>query len=996
MQPDAPNDQDQLAHNRDSRSWSPRLWQNLAIVAATILVAILLLLTTTNARIADLKAQDNRLASLAVAGTAKEIENTVFNTRRMLNLFAENEAQLLARIADNPTDESLFAILQDRVRHTFPNAFAVTIANRHGEPYIVDFSGLVEEICRKDIRAFAQAQTPPPIFIHPNPEGYHVDLMVRLQAGSEPVIFFVSFRPTLFTRSLATRSIPHHELLMINAEREGLIEITAEGSRDRLSRNFFLSEQELTAITHGRHIAGTQWRLVAMPLPNVVAEVYRPIWATAALVSVILFLVGTFAIFQLVRSDQRTRVQNKLLRAVSRAESRFIAEGDVRGVFETVLDDLMALTASEHGFIGEILHDGDEKPFLRTYAITDVSWDEETARRYDSEMDKGLEFHNLDNLFGSVVRTGEEVVSNDPTTDNRTVGLPEGHHPIHTFIGIPLYHGPHFVGMIGLANRHDGYDKSTRELITPITRSTANLLWALKSDRQKQVVDNALRESNTRQQAILNTVFDGIITLNEKGLIESFNPAAERMFGYEASRILGCDLLALLDNIDQQSEASALFADLKIHADGASSRLQEATGRRQDGTIFPVEISISETPIEGRRLYTCIVRDITRRKQAQQALIETTSLQRAILDSANYSIISTDADGVIRTFNAGAARMLGYAPDEVVGRHTPALIHDHHEVTERARELSEELGHHVEPGFESFVAKARNGAIDEREWTYIRKDGTRFPVLLSITALHDDTGRLTGFLGVGSDITERRKIDRMKREFVSTVSHELRTPLTAIRGALGLIAGGMTGELSKRARELVEVAANNSDRLVRIINDILDIEKIEAGSMDFRFERQPILPIIQRSVAANAGYAEQAGIRLDLEAASDIIVYVDGDRLNQVVDNLLSNAIKFSPPGSVVDIHVLPTADGVRVSVRDQGAGIPEDFQPRLFSKFAQADGSDSRQRGGTGLGLAISRSIIDRHRGTMGYRSEQGKGSEFYFDLPRAGDSPLHDDTSQ
>ena len=993
MHASPPNPPDDPICSRGLRCQPLRLWHNLAAVAATIVLAIILLLVTTHARVTDLKAQDEKLVSLTVAGTTKEIENTIFNARRMLNLFAENESDLLAAIAQNPHDEVLFSELQQRVHTVFPDAFAVTIADRHGDPLIVDFAGLVQEVCQADIRDFAEDLTPPPLFIHPNPEGYHIDLMVRLNAGPEPVIFFVSFRPDIFSRALTTRSMPNHELVMINTAREGLIEITERGSRDQMSRAMFLSEAELTTITHQQIIAGTQWRLVALPKPRTAQTVYWRIWTTASGVVAVLLIVGSLAIYQLVRAEQRTQAQNNLLRAVSRAESRFIAEGDINAVFQTVLDDLLALTGSEYGLIGEILQKDDGEPYLRSYAITDIAWDDVAREQRDEHAAAGYEIHALDTQIGDVICQGREVIDNHPDEHTRRSGLPPGHPSLRSLAGIPLYHGPHFVGMIGLANGLRGYDSSVVERIRPILRSSANLLWALKTDRQRLAVESALRESSTRHRTILNTVSDGIITLNEDGLIESFNPAAERIFGYRSFDIIGRSLSLLLDDTYLHDQGKRLLSDLKTHSRSLSAAPQEAVARREDGNTFPAEISISETPLENQRLYTCIVRDITQRKQAQHELMRTTSLQRAILDSANYTIISTDANGIIQTFNAGAERMLGYRAAEVVGQRTPGLFHDPEEVAARSRELSEALNTPIEPGFEAFVAKARHGEIDEREWTYIRKDGSRFPVLLSITALRDDTGELTGFLGIGSDITERKRIDRMKSEFVSTVSHELRTPLTAIRGSLGLISGGAIGDVPQRALELVDIAAGNSERLVRLINDILDIEKIESGRMEFRLEAQPLLPIIQRSLAANTSYAEQLGITLELDPAADGWVNADPDRLTQVVDNLLSNAIKFSGPGDRVSVTVTRRDDLLRVSVRDHGTGIPPEFRSQLFSKFAQADASDSRQRGGTGLGLAISRSIIEMHHGIMGYESTLGEGSEFYFDLPvvEAGAPVIH-----
>ncbi|ALP54286.1 hypothetical protein Tel_14665 [Candidatus Tenderia electrophaga] len=367
-----------------------------------------------------------------------------------------------------------------------------------------------------------------------------------------------------------------------------------------------------------------------------------------------------------------------------------------------------------------------------------------------------------------------------------------------------------------------------------------------------------------------------------------------------------------------------------------------------------------------------------------QALYRETALRQAILDSANLSIISTEVDGTITSFNKGAERLLGYAADEVIGKMTPGVIHDKDEISRRADVLTHELGRSVAPGFEVFVAKAKQGQIDEREWTYIRKDGSRFPVLLSITAVYDSDGKVNGFLGIASDITERKKIEQMKREFVSTVSHELRTPLTSIRGALGLLLGGAAGPMRDEGRAMLDVAQRNSKRLTLLINDLLDLEKIESGRLEFNVKPLDLVALAHSALEANEAYARQHNVSLRLTCAPEqAMVQGDENRLLQVFANLISNAVKYSPERETVRLTIERKAEFYRVAVIDQGPGIPEEFRARIFERFAQADSSDTREKGGTGLGLSISKVIVERHGGRIGFDSEVGKGACFYFDLP-------------
>ena len=224
----------------------------------------------------------------------------------------------------------------------------------------------------------------------------------------------------------------------------------------------------------------------------------------------------------------------------------------------------------------------------------------------------------------------------------------------------------------------------------------------------------------------------------------------------------------------------------------------------------------------------------------------------------------------------------------------------------------------------------------------------------------------------------------MKTEFVSTVSHELRTPLTSIRGSLGLIAGGVAGDLPETAKTLVGIAKNNCERLIRLINDILDSEKIESGKMRLDLEAIDIKQVVRQALTANEGFAEQHRVTMRLRAPDEPLrVCIDSDRMIQVLTNLLSNAIKFSPPDGAVEVNVLRVARGVRVEVSDHGPGVPDKFRDRIFQKFSQADSSDTRQKGGTGLGLNISRALIEKMGGHIGFSSEADVGATFFFELP-------------
>ncbi|BAL24108.1 PAS domain S-box protein [Azoarcus sp. KH32C] len=358
----------------------------------------------------------------------------------------------------------------------------------------------------------------------------------------------------------------------------------------------------------------------------------------------------------------------------------------------------------------------------------------------------------------------------------------------------------------------------------------------------------------------------------------------------------------------------------------------------------------------------------TRLEEAIGALRGHEERLRAIVNTANDGIITIGEGGIVESFNPAGATIFGYEPAEVIGRNVnmlmPEPFRSEHDGYIR-RLIRTRVPHVIGTG---------------REVVGRRKDGTEFPMDLSVS--ESVLGEHRFFTGIVRDISARKEAERIKKEFISTISHELRTPLTSIRGSLGLIAGGLAGALPPQAARLIDVAHRNSERLVRLINDILDIDKVESGKMNFAFGAQPLLPLIRQAIEANRAYAEELGVKIELTGdPTEASVYADPDRLAQVLANLLSNAAKFSPPGSTVEVSLERCKGSARVSVRDRGPGVPDTFRERIFEKFSQADASNTRQKGGSGLGLAITRSLIEGMGGRIGYDSSSS-GACFWFEL--------------
>lgn len=361
-------------------------------------------------------------------------------------------------------------------------------------------------------------------------------------------------------------------------------------------------------------------------------------------------------------------------------------------------------------------------------------------------------------------------------------------------------------------------------------------------------------------------------------------------------------------------------------------------------------------------------------KNNAHARQQTEAELRAVVDNTIDGIILIDTYGRIRSANPAACNIFGYSIEKLAGRNVKML-------------MPEQVAKHHDEYLLNYLDSGEKHVIDTtRELEGMRSNGEVFPLELGVTDVNTENARL--FLGIVRDITERKRLERMKSEFVSTVSHELRTPLTSILGSLGLIRGGAAGKLKPKVMQMIDIAHNNAERLVRLINDILDTEKIESGRMQYHMQSLDLLALIKNSIEENRGYGERLGVELtwDEQHSVDLSIHGDRDRLMQVMANLLSNAIKYSPPAKKVEIEIEQQGDQAMIKVTDQGPGIPQEFRTRIFQKFSQADSSDTRQKGGTGLGLAITKTIVEHHGGSIGFNTATGEGTTFYVNLPLIG----------
>ena len=529
--------------------------------------------------------------------------------------------------------------------------------------------------------------------------------------------------------------------------------------------------------------------------------------------------------------------------------------------------------------------------------------------------------------------------------------------------------------------------------------------------RARAWAENEVRQRERRFRALIENSSDGIALVGPDGRFLPSTPATIAALGWSPDDVQGSNLFEFIHPEDL-AVAATVFAEvlgdpsravpfqLRCRRHDGSWRWAEGVGRNllADPSVQAVVIHYrditerKEQESEIRRLNEGLERMVTERtaeleaanrelerkvaeqKMAEEALANLQRNTELILNSAGDGILRVDLDGKCTFANAAAARILGYAQEELVGRDLHTLGLDALQADSPAA-----------PGGGCGICGApRHGVLRRENQMVRRKDGSSIAVDTSTTPIIE-RGEIAGAVLTLRDVSERQAMEKMKDDFVSVVSHELRTPLTAIRGSLGLLAGGELARQPGPARRMVEIAVNNADRLVRLVNDILDSARLESESVALTRE-----PCMAHELALQAAdlmrpMAGGAGVQLEVDV-QPVTFSANADSILQLLTNLLSNATKFSPPGSVVRLECRPDNGNVLFRVIDRGLGIPADKLESIFGRFQPVDASESRRRGGTGLGLSICRSIVRHHGGRIWAESELGNGSTFVVSLPAAG----------
>jgi PAS domain S-box-containing protein len=487
-----------------------------------------------------------------------------------------------------------------------------------------------------------------------------------------------------------------------------------------------------------------------------------------------------------------------------------------------------------------------------------------------------------------------------------------------------------------------------------------------KLDRTFHYMADALALANRQERAIIDKTMDVICSLNAAGKFTRVSPAASDVWGYSPADLLGRHQSDLIADRDKQRTMSAM-KDIKagLREEAIETQVIRSDGRAVD-TMWSARWSQEDQTM------FCVAHDITARKQTEKILQEAEARVRLIVESLPIGLLIIDRTGLIEFTNPCAAQMFGFSAIEIGGEHVAQLFRLNSAATvgAPAKAQPEEFNREL-------FLRAQNGTW---ELEGIKIGGTTFPAEVSLTEFSATTGQR--FLVVIIDATQKHAVEQMRQEFIAMISHDLRSPLTSVQTFLDLLETGICGDLNEKGKKKLGSATRNVERLVDLIRDLLDLERFKSGILIVDPADVSLNSVIDRSVDAVKLQSEHLGIEIKV-AVPDVQIRADAGRLSQAIVNLLSNALKFSPKGSAIDISGKTDGDWVELRVTDQGRGISQEDQARIFERFQQVKEEDEDFKRGTGLGLPICKAIIEQHGGSIGVESEKGKGSSFWLRLP-------------
>ncbi|MFC1724081.1 PAS domain S-box protein [candidate division KSB1 bacterium] len=517
--------------------------------------------------------------------------------------------------------------------------------------------------------------------------------------------------------------------------------------------------------------------------------------------------------------------------------------------------------------------------------------------------------------------------------------------------------------------------------ISPIKDIEGNITSFIKVAEditERKRIEKELTESEERTRTVINTLVDAVITINDNGIVESFNLAAEALFGYDKEEVIGKNVNILMPEPYHGNHDGFLSNYLKTGEAKIIGIGRQVKAKRKDGIIFPIELAVGEMRFGSKSAFVGIVKDITERKRGEEErnrlidkLQEKSSQLNITLNSVGDGIVVTDDKLNVLSSNPAFADLMGLPMYRIRGQ----LCTDIMKMDEHSKDNIADLRGLMLEAVNSGQKTSRRFAIENHEGKKITLEAINSP-------MKNIEGKIIGSVFSFRDVSREAEIDKMKNEFISTVSHELRTPLTSIKGYIDLILSGDTGEINELQQEFLDIVYQNSDRLNNLINDLLDVEKIESGKIDLKFEKISLSDLVSHAVKTMHNLADEKGLNFDSKIKDGIEIIGDRDKLVQVLTNLISNSIKFTKQGEI-SVELKAIQEKSLIIVRDTGIGISKVDQKNLFKKFFRADNEYVREVGGTGLGLSIVQAIVEKHGGMVKIKSELGQGSEFRIIIP-------------
>ncbi|MGY4831702.1 PAS domain S-box protein [Sphaerotilaceae bacterium SBD11-9] len=680
---------------------------------------------------------------------------------------------------------------------------------------------------------------------------------------------------------------------------------------------------------------------------------------------------------------------------IGRVQSRYIRAAPPREVFDPLLTDLLQWTSSGYGFLAGLLHDDRGAPFLRMEVFTNIAWDDTTRALAERHARGGpqdaLEFHNLDTLFGAAVTRREVVISNDPANDPRRGGLPAGHPGMDAFLGVPLFHGGEMVGMLGLANRPGGYDEPLVEHLQPLFASVAAIFGAVRAERGRRVAEQALREQQAQLKAIFDLASVGIVQLSLDGTPRMMNQRMCGMLGRtheEQMKLRSEDVTHPDDRAAEVGLRERLLAGEISHF-RTDKRYLHADGH---AIWANSTMTLVRKPDGSPDYFIRVVEDITERRQAEAEL---RSSQERFLDLvSSVDGIFWESDPVERRFtyvSEKAEAISGYPLSQWM---EPRFWSNHLHPDDYERGLAE------------VAAVQSGGGARAIQYRFMARDGRVIWMSSLVTLVQTESGRPC-LRGLMVDTTARKRADEAelaaeaavranaaKTEFLSRMSHELRTPLNAVLGFSQLLALDTAQPLSPSQQARVQHISQAGAHLLAMINDVLDLSRIESGGVSLVLANVPVQVVVNEALAMVAPAAASAGVSLQVDRRPDLGAHVRADhlRLRQVLVNLLGNAIKYNRPGGSVMLRwPVDEAGGlVHLQVEDTGIGLSAVQQEHLFEPFNRL-GIERSGIEGTGIGLVITQRLVQLMGGRIAVESRVGEGSCFTASLPWAPPADRH-----